>query len=130
MDFFVSQSSGYIVLDPYSGTGAYLIEGGENGGDIFVAGVGVLAIGGIALAGSVAGVMIAPILIPLTLSLALHIVILELVFNDELSWNDVKTQVLAFLGIFLTAVGFMISAPITAFVLAVLSIVASVWGVM
>ena len=130
VNFFGKQSSGYIVLDPYSGAGAYLIEGGENGGDIFVAGVGILAIGGIALAGSVAGAMIAPILIALTLSLALHIVILELVFNDDLSWNDVKPQVLAFLGIFLSAVGFMISAPITAFVLAVLSIVASVWGVM
>ena len=32
VNFFGSQSSGYIVLDPYSGAGAYLIEGGENGG--------------------------------------------------------------------------------------------------
>jgi len=35
VNFFGSQSSGYIVLDPYSGAGAYLIEGGENGGNIF-----------------------------------------------------------------------------------------------
>jgi hypothetical protein len=42
VNFFGSQSSGYIVLDPYSGAGAYLIEGGENGsstqassGDVF-----------------------------------------------------------------------------------------------
>ena len=35
VNFFGSQSSGYIVLDPYSGAGAYLIEGGENGGEIF-----------------------------------------------------------------------------------------------
>ena len=34
VNFFGSQSSGYIVLDPYSGAGAYLIEGGENGGSI------------------------------------------------------------------------------------------------
>ncbi len=32
VNFFGSESSGYIVLDPYSGAGAYLIEGGENGG--------------------------------------------------------------------------------------------------
>ena len=31
VNFFGSQSSGYIVLDPYSGAGAYLIEDGENG---------------------------------------------------------------------------------------------------
>jgi hypothetical protein len=35
VNFFGSESSGYIVLDPYSGAGAYLIEGGENGGNIF-----------------------------------------------------------------------------------------------
>ena len=40
VNFFGSQSSGYIVLDPYSGAGAYLIEGGENGGYLKQAGGG------------------------------------------------------------------------------------------
>ena len=40
VNFFGSQSSGYIVLDPYSGAGPYLIEGGENGGYLKQAGGG------------------------------------------------------------------------------------------
>src|SRR5690554_7650711 len=35
INFHDSQQAGYIILDPETGAGAYMISSGENGGDIF-----------------------------------------------------------------------------------------------
>jgi len=50
--FFGKSSIGYTVLDPETGAGAYLIGGGENGGDILTAVSGILGwLSGITSAG-------------------------------------------------------------------------------
>ena len=123
-------NTGYLLVDPETGSGAYLIAGGESGSEIFVAGVGILAIGLIGIAGAAYGVLIAPIFLAMVISLALHIILLELLFNDNLSWDSARDQVLAILGIAASAIGFIVSVPITAFVLAVASIIFSVWSLL
>ena len=35
VNFYGKTSAGYIILDPETGSGAYMISSGENGGDIF-----------------------------------------------------------------------------------------------
>jgi len=87
------RGAGYIIFNPDTGDGAYKISGGANGGfsnlaglgdsaDDILAGLGLLAIAGIALLANasalIAGAVAAPILIALTISMALHILLLEL----------------------------------------------------
>ena len=74
VNFFGSQSSGYIVLDPYSGAGAYLIEGGENGSYL----AGLLLGMAIAVAGVMALSFSGGLALPLLLSVLVHAGIFQL----------------------------------------------------
>ncbi len=93
VDFFGSSQVGYIVLDPETGAGGYLIGSGENGGQLFVAGVAIFGIAAIGFQGLLLGVAISPLLLAIAFSIAMHIIFLELVFNPDLRWDDVKGQV-------------------------------------
>jgi hypothetical protein len=97
--------AGYIIADPDTGAGAYKIAGGGNGGYLFIQGASILAIGLIALQGLILGVAISPLLVALTISIGLHIVLLEMMFNDSLKWEDVKGQVGFLAGLVLGAMG-------------------------
>jgi hypothetical protein len=97
--------AGYIITDPVTGDGAYKISGGGNGGYIFIQGAPILAIGLVALQGVIFGIAISPLLVALTISLGLHIVLLEMMFNDSLKWDDVKGQVGFLAGLVLGAMG-------------------------
>jgi transglutaminase-like putative cysteine protease len=122
--------AGYIIYDSATGEGAYKISGGANGG-VFVGGVGILGIFLVAMAGVMSGaVVVAPFLLALVLSLALHLIILELIFNDDLDISATSDQLLAIAGTVVSAIGFIVSAPITAFIMAVLSIVFTVWSLL
>ena len=101
---------GYTIIDPVTGAGAYKIGGGENGG-ILAGGLGLLAIGIIGIVAGFAGIAIAPMIIAVALSLALHIIVIELIFNDNVGWDDVKSQAYFMLGTVLGLIGAVINLP-------------------
>ncbi|MGX2040623.1 hypothetical protein ACWJKU_10895 [Methylocaldum sp. MU1018] len=91
--------AGYILFDPETGDGAFKIGGGQNGGYYVIQGINLAAIGAIALIGSsiTGGIVLAPFTIMLSaiaISVGLHIAVLELMFNPEAKWDDVKGNVL------------------------------------
>lgn len=119
--------SGYIIFDPLTGSGAYKISGGVNGGEFLLSGVGLVGIALIGFAGVATfplTVIISPFLLMFTLVLGLHLILLELLFNDNIPWSDINSSMIAIVGIVATAIGAMM-API---VLAIVSIIASVLG--
>jgi hypothetical protein len=70
-----------------------MIEGRANG-SVLVGGVAILGIGLVSLTGMIFGAAIAPIPVAAIISLALHIIIIEMALNPNLHWEDVETQVL------------------------------------
>lgn len=118
--------SGYIIFDPVTGSGAYKISGGANGG-VLLAGIGILGIAIIGYAGVLAGaIVVAPMLLALALSLALHLIVLELIFNDDIPWHDISGSIFAIVGIVATAIGVLF--PALGIAMAIVSILASVLG--
>src|SRR5690606_24584946 len=91
--------AGYIINDPVKGDGAYKISGGGNGGSLIPQGVGAIAIGAIGIISTALGFTVAPIIIAIALSLGIHILVLELIFNPDSNWEDVKSVVLTQIGI-------------------------------
>ena len=61
------QGSGYIILDPDTGAGAYKIGGGANGGEIFLGSTAAGALAKIALTGYVVGLITGVAMISITL---------------------------------------------------------------
>jgi len=65
INFYGSSQVGYIVIDPETGSGGYLIGGGENGGFILILSGLITAMIGIALLGiALIGGPIATLLLP------------------------------------------------------------------
>ncbi len=89
---------GYIIVDPETGAGAYLIEGKGNGGYFAIQGANLAAIGFLGLLyASVTTAVLAPafpMIAALALSIGIHILILELAFNSDVKWSDVKGDIL------------------------------------
>jgi transglutaminase-like putative cysteine protease len=82
--------AGYIIVDPQTGAGAYLIEGGANGADILIGAIGLFAIGAIV---SISGVVAAPFLVSLLYSIALHLALLSLLVGfDGADWSKFCAQ--------------------------------------
>jgi hypothetical protein len=99
--------AGYIINDPVKGDGAYKISGGGNGGSLIPQGVGAIAIGAIGIISTALGFTVAPIIIAIALSLGIHILVLELIFNPDSNWEDVKSVVLTQIGIVVGLAGFL-----------------------
>ncbi|MDB5813858.1 MAG: sugar-binding protein [Rhodocyclales bacterium] len=96
--------SGYIVLDTDTGAGAYKIAGGANGGFLFLAADGAMAIAKLALFAGIVGVITGTALIgvwfiALALLFAAMISILALLFDEQAS-KDTYFVSEAIIGIF------------------------------
>jgi transglutaminase-like putative cysteine protease len=103
---------GYTLIDPNTGAGGYIISGGGNGGEILVGGVAILALAGIGIIAGFAGIVVAPMLIAIALSLALHMIAIELVFNSSIAWDDIKSQIYFMLGVVIALIGAVLSLPL------------------
>ena len=106
--------AGYLVLDPNTLIGAYMISGGANGGNFLPEGFAALGIAAVGVIGVVGGVAIAPILIFAALSVGIHIIALELAFNPNASFEEVEDQILVIVSIVLGLAGFLNIALLTA----------------
>ena len=121
------RGSGYAIIDSVTGEGVYKISGGKNGGTLLVAGIALIAIGGLALGAIALSAAAASSLLLLlaTASLGIGITLaitglMLLIMNDgELSEGE-KDQIIAILAIFLAG----LSAPATMwkFIAGVLSV--------
>jgi hypothetical protein len=97
VDFYGSNQVGYIVIDPETGAGGYLIGGGENGGKLAAHGAGyALGMLGVLIGGTLAtgGLAAFPAVIPLAVGLftLLNILavftIVSVIIDDNLSALD------------------------------------------
>ncbi|MEW5837890.1 MAG: hypothetical protein AB1717_03550 [Pseudomonadota bacterium] len=120
--------SGYIILDPETGAGAYKISGGANGGVLFIAGIGILAVGGLmALGVATAGLWFGSMLLAsMIISIGVHIVLLELLFNPNLTLDSVKPYVLAIVGMIVIPIGVL--GDVGVIVAAIVTVAATLLG--
>src|SRR5690554_435424 len=93
INFHGKTSAGYIILNPTTGAGAYMISSGENGGDIVTKIADVLGIVGFA-AGIIGTAFSVPFLT--VLSIAISVILLVKLFMDYLA-IDHKCQGLGYL---------------------------------
>ena len=85
------RGAGYIIIDPNSGAGAYLIEGGANGGFAFALGLAAGAMIAAILIGSLAGGFAAAATAPFILGLigpilaffAIMLALIAYIYKDD-----------------------------------------------
>ncbi|HUH57230.1 MAG TPA: hypothetical protein VL020_01795, partial [Pseudomonadales bacterium] len=113
---------GYIILYPTTGAGAYMIAGGENGGDIVTKIADILGIVGFA-AGVIGTAFSVPFLT--VLSIAISVILLVKLFIDYLAVEH-KCQGLGYLNAItvFTSVASIFSKPLMSVVLLYTGLVA------
>ena len=85
-------------------------------------GIAIIGIAGV-LAGAI---VVATMLLALALSLALHIIVLELLFSDDIPWGDISAQIFFIVGVIATVIGVLF--PQLGVAMAILSILAGLLG--
>ena len=109
--------AGYIVLDPGTGAGGYMIEGAANGGAFAAFGAGLLGvIGMFLLTGGIGPVIFAAFLISLAIHLAVFALI-ELISDGSLTaenaflYSVAALSLVRALGVLLPALGIVFAVP-------------------
>jgi hypothetical protein len=118
-------------MDPETGAAAWKISGGANGSHIsnysallMIFAVGVSAIGILMLA---AGALFTPLLAAILISVGLHILLLEGIFNpDHAKWADVEDSVKRIAQILVAGLG-VVAGGALAVVLYSLGILLEFW---
>ncbi len=119
--------AGYIIFDPETGEGAYRISGGQSG-SWFLAGVAILALGIIALAGGALGVAISPLLGAVAVSLGVHVVIFSVLFEPDIDFSELRDPLLRIVGITTGVIGAFGGAALA--IVIVVDGILGIWGLL